>query len=295
MFNNHHILALILALILVMSLLPATRTQAYEAENGIVPNEAILATDTTSTSNCATNPNDPSTMTMEVLQEQFNKFTTWKEFSDRVWNVSSVEDEILVSIFRTLDFFAPVPRGNFISCVSFAEDADFDLDRLSKKVTAVVEYFHKTHDTFWTMTINIHEPTPGKYVQVDIEPHRFDLKYPPTYIGEMVIAVNNFQFYESAWNFCSGSNGIGKANTRLIINGVAYLDEDGNITSSKYYSYSDLQEYYSAAIVSPISIDWTADYWIVHVCTLDGTDLGWFYPDYFAPVKAIRSFNYNNQ
>lgn len=295
MSNTHRILALILALVLVTSLLPATHTKAYEAENGIVPAEDKCASTPSGTTSSTTHPNDPSTMTMEVLQEQLNKCTTWKEFSDQVWNISSVEDEILVNIIRTLDFFAPVSRGNFNSSASYREDADFELDRLTKKVTIVSEYFHKAHDTFWTMSIDIHEPTPGRYVQVDIEPHQFNLKYPPTYIGEMVIAVNNFQFYSSAWSFGSGRNGIGKANTRLIINGVAYLDEDGKITSSKYYSYSDLQEYYSAAIVSPISIDWTADYWMVHVCTLDGTDLGWFYPDYFAPVKAIRSFNSNNK
>ena len=92
----------------------------------------------------------------------------------------------------------------------------------------------------------------------------------PDYIKDMVTLTGQLAhvnkdtiYWEYAQNFGSGRNGV-IAETKVVqVNGVAYLDENGQVVSSYYGT-------------TPKQIEKTAPR-MLHIYTEEG-DLGWVYP-----------------
>lgn len=95
-------------------------------------------------------------------------------------------------------------------------------------------------------------------------------------IAEIKIGIT---IHESSRNFGSGKSVITADNSWflpedkvVLINGLSYLDDEGNITSSFYKTYEEVKEQTMSNI-----IDHNSNY-MLHVCTSE-RDLGWVFPD----------------
>lgn len=97
-------------------------------------------------------------------------------------------------------------------------------------------------------------------------------------IGQTVRIIPGTKYFESAWFDGSGKTGIVTESNpyipedfSVIVNGVAYLDTNRNYVTEVIYDVS------GNLSGTPIKIGLPR---LVHVCTKDGTNLGWVYPEY---------------
>lgn len=116
--------------------------------------------------------------------------------------------------------------------------------------------------------------------QVDIKSTNLaDLEKPVTEIGQLTVVKQDTTYWETSQNFGTGRNNIVTADNIYVpqdrvvtVNAVSYLDENGNIKSSFYRTFDQLQQQ------SPNVQVEICQQCMVHICT-DTTDLGWVSPE----------------
>lgn len=163
-----------------------------------------------------------------------------------------------------------------------------DYETMCEKIQIVVDTYNASNEIRIKVYTKLYDDEPG-HMEINI----LSSNYPASYVGEEVEVKWGAIFHESSKDWGSGEwnttfyidcKGYGFATPSFIpedyivlINGVSYLDEDGNIISSYYKSYDEIK-----ANNIKIPIDRSKAY-MLHICTSE-RDLGWGVPEI---VKSI--------
>lgn len=113
------------------------------------------------------------------------------------------------------------------------------------------------------------------FIDVHVVSKNYDrLMKSPDKIGADGFVDRGATIWESAENEGSGKSKKLESEKSIKVNGVAYLDENGEVTSSYYVKGTEdnLEEH------SDIEIGLKKKR-MLHVCTYDGSDLGWVEPN----------------
>lgn len=132
------------------------------------------------------------------------------------------------------------------------------------ELRSAVEEYNSCHEQQIEVYIDI---TGDDWVSVDfVSENLYYIKNTPIHIGKVCyVREGEWNYWESSKDFGSGKSGtIGTAEA-VRVTGVSYLDEDGNIIST---SFDDSEEIRSA------------DLRMLHICSIEGDDLGWIWPLY---------------
>lgn len=94
----------------------------------------------------------------------------------------------------------------------------------------------------------------------------------PSHMGPAVVSFDSL-YYESSREFGSGKTAVITAGTKVVVNGVSYLQHDSyQIERSLYVPYNLVDN------MVPLG----ENYSMLHLCTEDGKDLGWVIPEVFS-------------
>lgn len=94
----------------------------------------------------------------------------------------------------------------------------------------------------------------------------------PAHMGPAVVSFDSL-YYESSREFGSGKTAVITAGTKVVVNGVSYLQHDSyQIERSLYVPYNLVDN------MVPLG----ENYSMLHLCTEDGKDLGWVIPEVFS-------------
>ena len=94
----------------------------------------------------------------------------------------------------------------------------------------------------------------------------------PSHMGPAVVSFDSL-YYESSRKFGSGKTAVITAGTKVVVNGVSYLQHDSyQIERSLYVPYNLVDN------MVPLG----ENYSMLHLCTEDGKDLGWVIPEVFS-------------
>lgn len=134
---------------------------------------------------------------------------------------------------------------------------------ISELRTAVEEY-NSCHEQEIEVYIDI---TGNDWVSVDFASENlYYIENTPTDIGKVVyVREGEWSYWESSKNFGSGKSGTIETAEAVIVTGVSYLDEDGNIISTSFDDSEEIR---------------FADLRMLHICSIEGDDLGWIWPLY---------------
>lgn len=142
--------------------------------------------------------------------------------------------------------------------------------RMHDKITTILNCFLNENEEYgFDITTNVLEED-NFYIMSNNCP--FELST----LGKKVQIYSDVEYYESSVNFGSGRLGRGQkwlnGNSEVYINGISYLNQKGEIEYSEYFPLNLLLE-------NPVSITSTNSNYMVHICTVDGLDLGWTHPN----------------
>lgn len=213
---------------------------------------------------------DNSTLTIEVISELF-----WDELVDKSHSITSEEDRCVSWLINAVDEPQTIPAYPDETYISYSQGGiplnNIEYDRLMQKFYCVIELYNHYHNLQLELTPKILNEL---YMQIDVKSTNLRyLENPVTQIGQLAhIDLRNggsIRYWESSQNFGSGKSGMASLNNPYLsndlivtVNGVAYLDDDGNIISSSYGGSDEI------------------NFWekrMLHI-SANGIDLGWVYP-----------------
>ena len=207
---------------------------------------------------------DESYLTVEVIEHSF-----WEELESCKYPQISKEDEYISWLIRgigkphTIPAFGDCP---FISLVIGGfKNEDIDFDRFTYKCQRVVDLYNHTHNLQITMTSEI---TSSNRLGITVRSEDPDfIKNMVTISGQLAHVKEDTRYWESSQYYGTGKSGVIKAPQVVLVNGVAYLNEEGEVISS----------YYGTA---PKNIErWAPRMLHISVDMEEGRkDLGWVYP-----------------
>jgi len=204
---------------------------------------------------------DNSVLSINVIENAF-----WEKLEGLNYPVRTKEDEYLTWLISGIsEPTSTIPAFGDLPYISYSmgglREEDIDVDRFIYKCQRIIDLYNHTHDLQLTMKADF--STSSKMLGIDVRSEN------PDFIENMVVLTGQLAhvkertiYWESAQNYGSGKNGV--TDTRVVqVNGVAYLDENGEVQSSYYGK-------------TPRQIEMWATR-MLHICTED-TDLGWVYP-----------------
>ena len=98
----------------------------------------------------------------------------------------------------------------------------------------------------------------------------------PSHMGPAVVSFDSL-YYESSREFGSGKTAFITAGTKVVVNGVSYLQHD-----SETDSYQIEMSLYVPYNLIDTHVPLGENYSMLHLCTEDGQDLGWVIPEVFS-------------
>ena len=203
---------------------------------------------------------DESYLTIEVIENSF-----WEELESCKYPQITKEDEYLIWLIEEIREPHVIPAFGDLNVISARireiKEDEVDIDRLLYKCQRIVDLYNFTHDL--QLKIEKKKFTPLKseiLIQSEIPDY---IKYLVTMTGQLAHVKADTVYWECAQNFGSGISGVIEETRVVQVNGVAYLDENGEVISSYYGT-------------TPQQIEKTAER-MLHICIGD-TDLGWVYP-----------------
>ena len=98
----------------------------------------------------------------------------------------------------------------------------------------------------------------------------------PAHMGPAVVSFDSL-YYESSREFGSGKTAVITAGTKVVVNGVSYLQHD-----SETDSYQIEMSLYVPYNLIDTHVPLGENYSMLHLCTEDGKDLGWVIPEVFS-------------
>ena len=272
--------AILLTLVLVFSVSATARVEATPAattEPLAITATAVegttQATDTTGTAEHQETPD--GTLTIENIKQ-----STWEELLKKIQNITSFEDKYVQCLVEALKEPQTIPIYHDTEyesyCMAGLRLDDIDTNRMIQKCQAVVDLYNASHSLQLEMTYKFY-PTSMSF---DIKSTNLkDIENPVMEIGQFAVVKEGTVYWETSQDFGSGKhNTVTPSNIyvpqdRIVtVNAVSYLSEDGNINSSFYRTFDQLQQQNPNVQI---------EIWqkrMVHICT-DKTDLGWVYPE----------------
>lgn len=277
----------------------ATEPDLQETVSNIVEvSSEVIETTTASTAV------DTGVLTVERLEQ-----LTWVEMLELNWVPESDEDRCLNELITSLQMMGEIFRPTTActtSDIPIEAPGEFDLTRLNEKVNIIMEVFNASPSTYWYVdfiTINPQYHFFPLYVtslKLEIRSEEFDLKYPVEELGELVVAINDVHCYSAPESFgkyfdsclsvmCDDPDHTIKAGDIVVVNGVAMLETFGDLKASTYVEFGELNDADTPIIVAIPTVH------MVHICTTDGTKLGWAHPDNFIPQDVAGEYIFPNE
>ena len=145
------------------------------------------------------------------------------------------------------------------------EKKESDLADLRKNLKTLVDLYNDSHDLKIVMY-----PTSSSEEKFQVE-IGFDLTTPVTMIGQKAIVKPGRKF----WNTCymteygSTDSACIPNDKVVVVNGFAYLDEDGKVLKRYYKPFEEISG------DEGVVIDVYQPKIMLHICAADGADLGW--------------------
>lgn len=213
---------------------------------------------------------DNSTLTIDVIEELF-----WEELVNKSQSITSEEDKYVSWLINGIDNTQTIPAYHDTCYVKYGIGGialeKVDYDRLMQKFQRVIDLYNYYHDLQLEITPKILNEL---YMQVDVNSTNLEyLENPVTCVGQLahleLRSSIGVVYWESSQNFGSGKHGMATINNAYIpndlvvtVNGVAYLDDYGNIISSSYGTTQEIEIWKKR---------------MIHI-SANGIDLGWVYP-----------------
>lgn len=213
---------------------------------------------------------DNSTLTIDVIEELF-----WEELVNNSKSITSEEDKYVSWLINGINKTQTIPAYHDTCYVKYGlvgiSLKKVDYNRLMHKFQIVIDLYNHYNDLQLEITPKILNEL---YMQVDVNSTNLEyLENPVTRVGQLahleLRSSVGVIYWESSQNFGSGKDGLATINNAYIpndlvvtVNGVAYLDDYGNIISSSYGTTQEI------------------DIWkkrMIHI-SANGIDLGWVYP-----------------
>lgn len=215
---------------------------------------------------------DDSTLTLEVIEE-----LSWKELVDKAQYVSSEEDQYIKWLVINIGKRNMIPEYHnteYIKCsVSGISTDGIESRRLTRKCEEVINLYNSSHSLELILDISY------KNSRLNIKIKSKNLKYlehPVTQVGQSAKIELGALYWQSSQSFGSGKYGIVSKENRNIpdnyivtVDGVAYLDDNGNILSAEFGNNSKIELFNKR---------------MLHI-SADGSDLGWVYPTHLMSCK----------
>lgn len=104
----------------------------------------------------------------------------------------------------------------------------------------------------------------------------------PTHMGSGVVKYDSL-YYESSKDFGSGKTAVITAGTKVVVNGVSYLQHN-----SETDSYQIERSLYVPYNLVDNQVPLGENYSMLHLCTEDGKDLGWVVPEVFYGLEDCK-------
>ncbi len=209
---------------------------------------------------------DESYLTVEVIENSF-----WEELESCKYPQKTKEDEYLTWLIEgirkptaTITAFGEFPYINL--WIGGLKEEDIDFDRFIYKCSLVIDLYNHSHDMELTMISDISDSMLG--IDVESKNPKF-IDNMVTVVGELAFVEKDTIYWESSQHFGSGKSGMIEETKKVYVNGVAYLDKNGEIISSYYGTDPKQIEIWAPRML--------------HICT-EGIDLGWIYPTQIAGI-----------
>lgn len=201
---------------------------------------------------------DNSTFTTDYLTS-----LSWEELSEEVFSliVNSKEDEFVINV--VLSLLSPQKVENKEYYHFGMSIANMDFARVMSKSIAIAFIFN-TYNTNDMMDV---VPWSSDSSIFFTSFNSGNLSYPVQEVGQYATVAPNTTYWETSANYGSGDKGVvGDDNPYILpyrlvyVNGVSYLDEEGNIEK--------------ACFLKGMEID-TEKASMVHIISGTGVELGW--------------------
>lgn len=176
-------------------------------------------------------PEDQSYLTIERIENSF-----WEVLESCKFPKMTKEDEFIAYIIEEIREPKVITGFYDLKVISIRikniPDKDVDIDRLVLKCQLIVELYNHYHDLQLTV-----EKKKFTYSTTDI----FIKSEIPDFIKDMVAMTGQLAhvkegtiYWESSEKYGSGKSGKIKETCVVKVNGVAYLDKNGNVVFSYY-------------------------------------------------------------
>ena len=154
------------------------------------------------------------------------------------------------------------PNEDYIA-IGYAEEIENCVEFRDELRSAVEEY-NSCHEQKIEVCIDIMR---DDWVSVDFASENlYYIENTPTDIGKVAyVREGEWNYWESSEGFGSGKSGTVETAEAVIVMGVSYLDEGGNILSSNFDDSEEIK---------------FADLRMLHIRSIEGDDLGWIWPLY---------------
>ena len=154
------------------------------------------------------------------------------------------------------------PNEDYIA-IGYAEEIE-NCEEFRDELRAAVEEYNSCHEQKIEVCIDIMR---DDWVSVDFASENlYYIENTPTDIGKVAyVREGEWNYWESSEGFGSGKSGAVETAEAVIVMGVSYLDEGGNILSSNFDDSEEIK---------------FADLRMLHIRSIEGDDLGWIWPLY---------------
>ena len=212
---------------------------------------------------------DESYFTVELIEN-----SSWDDLEQEEHNNRNTKEDVLVlhliSGISHQKQISAYPDFYYVSYgIGGIQDEEVNTDRLFYKFELIIELYNQTHDVQLTME-KLNYPNHSKGVMIQSEKPDY-IKYMVHLTGSLAHVKPDTKYWESAQNFGAGKNGKISDAMTVKVNGVAYLNEYGEIIHNFYGN-------------NPHRIKTMAPR-MLHICTGD-TDLGWVYPTQLTSIDG---------
>ena len=211
--------------------------------------------------NAQETPEDQSYLTIELIENSF-----WETLESCDYPQATKEDEYLTWLIEGIREPNTIPAFGYYPFINLGIggfiNEDFDFDRFTDKCRKVIELYNHTHDLQLTMKS---ETISSNTFVITVKSEDPDfIENMVTLSGQLAHVKEETIYWETSRHFGSGRSGKFEKTRVVQVNGVAYLDENGEVLSFFYGT-------------TPRNIEIWAKR-MLHICTEEGEDLGWVYP-----------------
>lgn len=222
---------------------------------------------------------------------EYLEILSWNEISENYKNLFTCGDDlylknVIMRIDRDDDF--DIKNSYILSRNGLVYLTDTTYDIMCQKLQIIIDKYNAVNEIQIKLYTEQYDDKPG-HMNITL----LSSNNPATYVGEFVKLTWGALLHESSQNFGSGNSSktfyidcarycfasfsFIPEDYIVLVNGISYLDDNGNIISSKYITFDEV---ISQNINIPI--DFGKNY-MLHICT-NQTDLGWIVPE---DVKSI--------